>query len=221
MMSDPCREMRASLGAAALGRADAAEMVALNAHLDGCADCRAELRELTSVADALPLGDPAHVTTVLTPPPAALQKLVLDRVAAERTARRTRTRRRIAAAAATATAIAAAVIAFVLVVPGGSPAGTKVVFASHSAVTGAATLHARAAGTEVAFHVSGLDKGEKYWLWLTGDDEKKVGAGTIRGTGAPIDAVMTAALPLDQTRRIWVTDEANEVVLDQRLPAPS
>jgi anti-sigma factor RsiW len=131
MMSDACREMRAALGAAALGRADPAELLALNAHLDGCADCRAELRELTSVAEALPLADPSRIAGDSTRPPAELQAMVVHRVAGERTASRTRTRRRVAVAVATATAIAAAVVAVALVVPDHSPSGTKVVFASN------------------------------------------------------------------------------------------
>ena len=52
-MSDPCRDWRGALGAAALGGIDPAEEIGLRAHLDGCATCRAELRELTAVARAL------------------------------------------------------------------------------------------------------------------------------------------------------------------------
>ena len=52
-MSDPCRDWRGALGAAALGEIDPAEEIGLRAHLDGCAACRAELRELTAVARAL------------------------------------------------------------------------------------------------------------------------------------------------------------------------
>ena len=93
-------------------------------------------------------------------------------------------------------------------------------FASKAGVSAAATLRPRAAGTEVAFHVSGLHEGEYYWLWLTGDDGDRIAAGHVPGhVGDPIDLVMTAALPLSDARRIWVTDEHNQVVLDQRLPA--
>jgi hypothetical protein len=220
MTSDACRALRATLGAVALGGADEAETVALRAHLDGCAECRDELRELTSVAAALPLADPSRAASAPTPPPAALAQRVIDRVAAERTARRTRTRRRVAAIAATAAAIAAAVVAFVLIVPGSSPSGRRVVFASNAGVTATATLHAHAAGTEVALHVSGLEQGDAYWLWLTGANGKRIGAGTFRGTKAPADLVMTAAIPLDGARRIWVTDADDKVVLDELLPAP-
>ena len=221
MMSDACREMRAALGATALGGADPAEAVALRAHLDGCADCRAELRELTSVAAALPLADPERVTGGILQPPSTLAKRVLGRVAAERTARRAKSRRRIAVVAATTTAIAAALVAFVLVVPDSSPAGTRVVFSAAPGVSASATLHPHAAGTEVAFHVSGLHEGEYYWLWLTGADEHRIPAGTFRGTASSANLVMTAAIPLADTRRIWVTDEHDKVVLDERLPAAS
>src|SRR3954447_17145564 len=108
MTSDACREFRGPLGAAALGELEPAERLALLAHLDGCPECRAELRELTSVAAALPLADPALVDGGLTQPPTALGGQVLGRVAAERFARRMRRRRRIGVVGAAATAIAAA-----------------------------------------------------------------------------------------------------------------
>jgi hypothetical protein len=219
MTSDACRELRATLGAVALGNADPAETLALRAHLDGCADCRTELRELTSVAAALPLADPARVTVGLPQPAPALAEQVLGRVAAERFARRRRTRYRVVRFAAAAAAVAAAVVALVVVVPSHASSGTHIDFASKSGITAAATLHGRASGTEVAFHVSGLHDGEYYWLWLTGVDRDRVGAGTFRGTARPADLVMTAALPLDEANRIWVTDEHNHVVLDQRIPA--
>jgi hypothetical protein len=222
MTSDACRELRPALGAVALGNADDAERLALLAHLDGCPECRAELRELTSVADALPLADPALVDGALTQPPGALGERVLGRVAAERFTRRTRRRRRIGVVATAATAIAAAIVAFALVVPNSSPAGTHVqLTAKEPGVRGEATLKADDAGTDVVFHVAGLHQGEYYWLWLTGDDGDRVGAGTFQGTADASDLLMTAALPLRDTRRIWVTDEHDKVVLDERLPAPA
>ncbi|MDQ1384328.1 MAG: hypothetical protein QOG65_1707 [Actinomycetota bacterium] len=228
MTSDPCRELRGVLGAVALGNADEAERVALRAHLDGCAECRAELRELTSVAAALPLADPERVADVtaagLAQPPPTLAKRVLGRVAAERFARRARRRRRVGLVAATATAIAiaAAIVGFALVVPDGSSPGTRVALSAKVAgVSAEATLRGRPAGTEVAFHVAGLHQGEYYWLWVTGDDGDRVGAGTFQGTAKASDLVMTAALPLRDARRIWVTDQHDKVVLDERLPAPA
>ncbi|HUI47599.1 MAG TPA: anti-sigma factor [Acidimicrobiia bacterium] len=223
MTSEACREYRGTLGAVALGRAEPEESLALRAHIDGCAECRAELRELTAVAAALPFADTTHVAGGLSLPSPALARQVLGRVAVERSARRTRTRRRIAVAAATATAVAAAIIALVLVVPGNGspPGGQKVVFTTRSGLTANATLRASDAGTQVAFHVSGLHPGGYYWVWLTGEDGDRIAAGTFQGTTQPSDLLMTAALPLSDARRIWVTDDENRVVLDQRLPAPA
>jgi predicted anti-sigma-YlaC factor YlaD len=222
MTSDACRDLRAALGAVALGNADPAEELALRAHLDGCAECRAELRELRSVATILSRADIDRVTQSPTQPADELATRVLGRVAAERNSRRRRTRRRVAVAAATATAIAAAIIALLLIVPGNSPGGTRVVFPTTAGVSATATLRSHTAGTEVAFHVSGLHPGEYYWLWVTGSDGDRIGAGTFQGTGArATDLVLTAALPVADARRIWVTDDHNKVVLDERLPAPA
>ena len=80
-----------------------------------------------------------------------------------------------------------------------------------------ATLHARDAGTEVVVHVSGLHDGDYYWLWLTGDDGDRIGAGTFQGSARAEDLTMTAALPLDEARRVWVTDAEDRVVLDTRI----
>jgi hypothetical protein len=64
---------------------------------------------------------------------------------------------------------------------------------------------------------AGLDEGDWYWLWLTGEDGKRVAAGTFRGTGDDVDVTLTAALPLDAARRIWVTDADDEIVLDAQI----
>ena len=63
----------------------------------------------------------------------------------------------------------------------------------------------------------GLDKGDWYWLWLTGDDGNRVPAGSFRGTGGEVDVTLTSALPLDAARRIWVTNDSDKVVLDAKL----
>ena len=63
----------------------------------------------------------------------------------------------------------------------------------------------------------GLDDGDWYWLWLTGDDGKRVPAGTFRGTGGTVEVTLISALPLDAARRIWVTDDSDKVVLDAHI----
>jgi len=216
MMSDPCREMRPLLGVAALGGLSPGEEIALRAHLDGCAACRDELRDLTAVARALPLADPAHVIPQQEPP-ADLGDLVFERLTRARADAHTRRVRRYAIVAGALAAAAAIVVALVLVLPSSSAGGTKVVLAGRPGVTATATLRAQKAGTQVAFHVAGLEDGQYYWLWLTGADGDRIAAGTFRGTPGSADLTMTAAIPLRDTRRIWVTDAQNTVVLDRKL----
>ncbi len=217
MTSDVCRDLRGTLGAAALGRISAAEEIALRAHLDGCPSCRAELDDLRAIAAALALADPSRVVGDLPEPPSLLGDLVVRRVTQERRARRARLRRRSAFGAAAA-ALAAAVIALVIVVSSSSSTGTRVVFHTRRGVVASATLRGHDTGTEVAFRVGGLDTGKYYWLWLTGDDGDRIAAGTFQGSPRAVVHTMTAALPLDEARRIWVTDSANDVVLDAWLP---
>jgi hypothetical protein len=220
-MSDPCRDWRGALGAAALVNIDASEEIGLRAHLDGCAECRAELRDLTAVAQALAAVPVANVTGAAAEPSNALAGRVLDRVAHERNARRTRRTRRVLASVGAFAAAAAAVIALVLLVGniGSSSPGTRVVLPGTNGATATATLLSKSVGTEIDAKVAGLQPGHYYWMWLTGDDEHRIGAGTFRGSRETTNLRFTAAIPLNKAERIWVTDEKDHVVLDARVPA--
>ncbi len=78
-----------------------------------------------------------------------------------------------------------------------APSGTSVTFPATAEATGSARLTARDTGTEIALEADGLDAGDWYWLWLTGADGDRVGAGTFQGTGGNIDVTLTAALGLE------------------------
>ena len=54
-----------------------------------------------------------------------------------------------------------------------------------------------------------------------GDDDHRMAAGTFMGSPQPSDIRLMAAVPLDEARRIWVTDEDNKIVLDAQIPAPA
>jgi hypothetical protein len=68
-------------------------------------------------------------------------------------------------------------------------------------------------GTQITLDVDGLasETDDVYWLWLSASDGDRVAAGTFRGDG---HMRMSAALPLDDAARVWVTDADDEVVLD-------
>jgi anti-sigma factor RsiW len=223
-MSESCREWRGDLAAAALGNLDSRARVALQAHLDGCATCRAELVDLAAVAATLPATDTAHIMarSSASEPPAGLGERVLGKLSFARADERRRARRRVAVVVGTAAAAVAAVIGLLVLgasLSASSPAGRKIAFrVAPSGVNATAQLHNAEYGTEVKLAVEGLDDGEWYWLWLTGSDGKRVGAGTFRATGKHFTADMTSALPLSKARRIWVTDAADHVVLDTVIP---
>jgi anti-sigma factor RsiW len=222
-MPDPCRDWRGALGAAALGGIDPAEEIGLRAHLDGCETCRAELRELTAVARALAAAPVSAVVAAPVEPSGALVGRVLERLAHERDGLRARRVRRTLVGAGAFAGVAAAVIAAVLVLGGGGDtSGTRVALPGvgdgRSTASATAILQSKPAGTEVEMTVQGLDPGDYYWLWVTGENGRRIPAGTFQGSDRPMEMRLTAALPLSKARRIWVTDGDDRVVLDAHVP---
>jgi anti-sigma factor RsiW len=83
---DPHQRLRELLGVHALGRLAPGEDAAVRAHLDGCADCQAELAEIAPLRRALDGVDPERLDSPASPPP-DLGEQVRRSVAAERAAR--------------------------------------------------------------------------------------------------------------------------------------
>jgi hypothetical protein len=219
MATEACRDWRGDLGLEALGRLEEPRRTALLAHVDGCADCRAALSELSAVARALDLADATRVEQAeLVQPSGELGERILGRLQMERAVRRRRRNRGVVAAGLGVAA--ATVVAFALAFTVGGSGDHGTVVALTSSTPG---VHARAVliggdeGTQVKLHVDGLDDGDWYWLWVTGADGHRVGAGTFRANHKQQDLTMTAALPTSRTLRVWVTDATDGVVLDGRL----
>jgi hypothetical protein len=217
-MTESCRDRRGDLAAFAINRLDANETLALQAHVDGCAGCRAELDELRGVASALPATDGARLG-VPPEPPTALGDKVIGTLAWARAGERKRRRRHLTVVVATAViSVAAAFGLFALGsdIHNTDHSGRQVAFTTEpQGVLASATLHKREYGTEVTLRVKGMDDAKDwYWLWLTGADGKRIGAGTFQVSDGEAEVQMNAAIPLDATRRVWVTDSENRVVLD-------
>jgi anti-sigma-K factor RskA len=215
MATEACRDWRGDLAIEALGRLDEPARTALLAHLDGCADCRAALAELSSVARALDFADPNRVgESELASPSHELGDRILGRLQRERVARHRRRTRGVLAAIAGVAAAAIVAVALVIATRTGSHGTVVALRSTDAAVHAQVALFKEQAGTRVQLHVDGLDDGEWYWLWLTGADGKRVGAGTFTASRSGESLTMSSALSLERTKRIWITDAKDHVVLD-------
>ncbi|HWC08005.1 MAG TPA: zf-HC2 domain-containing protein [Solirubrobacterales bacterium] len=210
MRAEEHREMRHALGAYALGDLPAAERAPLEGHLRECADCRAELAALESVASLLPLADPARFDQPAPLPPAELGERVAAAIGGEHRAHRTRRqRRRFGFALAGATAAVAVALALV-VFSGGEGSGEDptqhVEFGSlPGKVQISASLVPHAFGTEIHMYVKGARSGTLCRVFLRDRQGRSFSAGSFRYRwGDDSNAVLSSALDLSQTQSIAI-----------------
>jgi anti-sigma factor RsiW len=206
MRTEGCREWRESLGAYALGQLADEERTGLEAHLEGCAECRGELEQLESVARVMPLADPERFAEPAQPPP-ELGKRIAATIASERRSARRGRRRRIGLAFGGVTAAAAAAVLAVFLLGGGSSPSPeqRVTFSSlPPGMRIAATLEPRAYGTEIQMYVEGVPSGTLCRVVLRGPQGARLSAGTFRYRYGEDEAVLSSALDLSRTRAIVV-----------------
>lgn len=211
--------MRTHLGMHALGRLDPATTVALQAHLDGCARCREELRDLREVSGSLGLADPDRIPDRSADPPSTLHDAIFGAVDEDR---RRQQRRRVTLLAATTAATAAAVVVAFTVVLGsvvgggaGSPesTGRQVAFTAQPAgVAAAAIVESRNFGTSVALDVTGLTKGQRYAVWLARPDGSRMAAGSfIAGGDKTMSMQLAVGLPMSEASALGVSTPTDRV----------
>jgi Putative zinc-finger len=206
MKTERCRDWRPSLGAYTLGHLSEEERTALEAHLDGCQDCRAEVETLSGVAQLLPFADPAHFGPA-PKPSAELGRRIAAQIGSERRVNRRRRQWRIGFGLSGAVAATATVLA-ILVLPsgGGGVPEQNVQFAGvpKGAHIGA-TLEPHAYGTEIHMYVSGIRSGTLCKVYLRDSSGGTVSAGTFRYRwGGDSEAVLSSALDLSRTTAIEV-----------------
>ncbi|HEX3738008.1 MAG TPA: zf-HC2 domain-containing protein [Solirubrobacterales bacterium] len=211
MRTEDHRDLRLSLGAHALGDLPAEERATIAAHLEGCPECRAELRSLEGVAALLPLADPDRIEQPAARPPADLGTRIEAQIAAEasREGRQKRRRRlRWGMGGTVAAAAVAAVLALVVLPLGGgesSPA-QEVRFASlPKGVSIDATLEPHAFGTEIQMYVKGIRSGTLCRVFLRDANGHTFSAGSFRYRwGGDSEAELSSALDLSQAAAIGV-----------------
>lgn len=216
------RRWREMIGAFVLGKLDAEQRAAVQAHLDGCEGCRAELAELRPVAAALAGTDPRLFEEEEARPPAGLLERTLSRVEgarrSEEGSRRNRLVRRSAFAAAAILLVAVGLLALVPRLTG--PPLEPVAFSeAPPGVEAEANLIDHTWGTETVLVVSGLEEGETYRLLLRDEDGGAAPSGAFVGTGdKPIECRMNAALLREEATGLEVRTAGGDLVLEADLP---
>lgn len=224
--ADDHRYWREMLGAFVLGELDEERRVALQAHLEGCEHCRAELREIQSVAAALARTAPERVAVRDPTPPSGLMDRTLANIdEARRAEEELRSRRRWRILQRSALAVAAAAFLVVLVVFAllpqiTSPPLEPVVFSDKPAgVKADADLIDHTWGVETILVVSGLEEGETYKLTLQRENGPPVPSGTFISTGEqPVECRMNAALLRENATSLEIRTADGDLILVADLP---
>ncbi|HWA53353.1 MAG TPA: zf-HC2 domain-containing protein [Solirubrobacterales bacterium] len=207
MKTEDCRHWKEELGAYALGHLSREERAGVEAHLEGCATCRAEAESLMSVARLLPHADPAQFGPAPQPPP-ELGKRIAATIGSERRTQRRQRRRRFSLGFAGAAAAAAAVVLAIVVLGGGEAGEPEQHVAFNSLPKGVkigATLQPQAFGTEIHMYVKGIRSGTLCRVYMRGPDGRDVSAGTFRYRwGGDSDATLSAALDLSRAEALVV-----------------
>ena len=210
------------LGAYLLDRLGPDERVGLEAHLDGCADCRGELAELRPVAVALPAADPAHLGTPPTPP-AELADRVYEHV---RSARRSAARRRWAMRGVAALAAAALALSIAIVVRPEQSRPDREEFAFQvvpAGVIAKAILYKRTTipGVEVWLEVDGLTAGKTYAVWVERANGERVRCGTFDAVqGGETHVVLPSTVRRVDTAAVGVSDTLGHVLMRAAVTGP-
>jgi len=206
MKTEGCRDWRHLLGAYALGDLSAEERAGLEAHLEGCPECRAEAKSLDTVARLLPLADPDRFSRPAPQPSSDLGKEIAATIGRERRVVQRRRRWRFGLALSGAAAAAAVVLAIVVLPSAGGAPEQHVDFGRlPDGIKIYATLEPHAYGTEIHMYVKGVRSGTLCHVYLRGPRGERVAAGTFTYRwGDDSTAVLSSALDLSRTRAIGV-----------------
>jgi len=215
MTTEVCRRRREMFGAYLLGHLTPEERVGLEAHLDGCADCRAELAELRPVAAALAAADPAHLGTPPAPPPD-----LADRVFAQvRDARRLERRRKLSLRlGAGIAAVVVALSVFVVTRPDRPSRADKEDFAFTALPAGVealATLYTYKTDprVEVWIEYEGLTPGVTYAVWVERATGERVRCGTFDAIEGRHHTVLASKVSRDEAAAVGLTSTDGTQVL--------
>ena len=214
MITDHCGPFQGMIAMEVVGQLGDRERIALIAHLDGCAACRADRRDLMSLATALPVADPDRVEE--SELPARLEKAVLGRLGAD--ARRDRRRRRSRVVVGSAAAVFVAAVASVVTLVWPSTDRVRFALQAPPGVHATAALTAESWGTSLELHETGQPAGQVLWVSMRTESGSWWQTGTYEPVGSTVRVNMACALKLAKIDGVWVRDQAGNVVLHGYVP---
>ena len=213
-MTEPgCTRWQGELAMQALGQLEPEVAIALQAHLDGCAECRAERALLAPLVGALGMASPQAIEdpdAEWVPP--QLQESVMGRIEAEARIEHRRTRRRVGVAATVAAGIAAAAL---VVVSAGTPppTGRTVALSGPPGTVASITLRASSSGTDVTLREHGQPVGQDFVVTMRSTSGYWWQAGSYHTSGTAVRAQLTCAVAPTAITEVWVRDSSGATVL--------
>jgi hypothetical protein len=211
MTGGRCDHWRGLIAVDLLGQLVDEDRTALTAHLDGCAECRQEKRDLTALSAVLPAADPDHFD--VHDPPLDLQSAVFDRLHAEaRRDRRVHHVRYVMGGAAAAVVVAALVLG--LTVTNSTPPARVVALRGRAGVHATARLTTEPWGTAIELRETGQAGDQVLTVSMRTTTGTWWEAGTYRTVGGrPVAVDLACALPASKIVGIWVHNGAGHTVL--------
>jgi len=210
---------REQVGAFLLGKLDEGERTAMQAHLNSCPACQAEVRELKPVVAALADAAPDRIDEDPWPPEDLEESTLAPILGEIHRARRRRRRFRWSTLAAAAICVVAIGLAgFVgLLEPAVALEPLSFSVAPGMQVEGHLIEHAR--GTEIRLDVSGSRDGQIHRVTLVSEDGERVNAGTFIGIGeGTLRGTFNAALVREDADKLEVRTPGGELMFFANLP---
>ena len=221
MTEDAHRVLRESLGAFVLGHLDQTETARVRAHLDGCAECRAEYEALAPLAEALRNVDPDSFEESLEPGALLGARIEAD-INTERTHRRRRTaiQRALVGTAASLILVATFLACSTIAgddAPSPVPLEAIAVTSQIDGVAADADLVDHTWGLEIKLNVTGLKDGESYTTTVRAAGREYPAGEFIGVTGIEIHCNMNSSVLRDDATSFTVWDSNGQPVLRAQL----
>jgi hypothetical protein len=215
-MSVSCDQARGQLALASIGRLPDNERLALQSHLDGCSDCRAEMADLSRIGRALSAAQPEHVNDAEKIPD-SLRTAVLGGLHTEVVRHRRSVRLRIATIAAVFVLVVGGGVAAAVTLGGGShPTSNTPVLAlsGPGGARGTVDLIAESWGTSVDLHAVGGVGGQILTVSMRTDDGSWWVSGQYVSVGSnTVDVQMSCPVPVAQIDAVRITSPSGQDIM--------